>query len=55
MAAERMKNEPRIDPKEILEGIVEWIEIESPSHDAKAVNVMVDKVEGQFLDLGLDL
>lgn len=55
MAAERMKNEPKIDPKEILEGIVEWIEIESPSHDAKAVNVMVDKVEGQFRDLGLDL
>jgi len=55
MAAEQMKNEPRIDPKEILEGIVEWIEIESPSHDAKAVNLMVDKVEGQFRDLGLAL
>ena len=55
MAAANMKNEPKIDPKEILEGIVEWIEIESPSHDAKAVNVMVDKVEGQFRDLGLDL
>eukprot|EP01036_Dinobryon_divergens_P010552 gene10552-14134_t len=55
MAAESMKNEPKIDPKEILEGIVEWIEIESPSHDAKAVNLMVDKVEGQFRDLGLHL
>jgi glutamate carboxypeptidase len=55
MAAEAMKNEPRIDPKEVLEGIVEWINIESPSHDAKAVNVMVDKVEGQFRDLGLRL
>lgn len=50
-----LKNEPKIDPKEILEGIVEWISIESPSHDAKAVNVMVDKVEGQFRDLGLTL
>lgn len=55
MAAERMENEPKIDSKEILEGIVEWISIESPSHDAKAVNVMVDKVEGQFRDLGLKL
>src|SRR5262249_46950327 len=50
-----LKNEPRIDPDEVLEGIVEWINIESPSHDAKAVNVMVDKVEGQFRDLGLRL
>jgi glutamate carboxypeptidase len=50
-----LKNEPKIDPKEVLEGIVEWISIESPSHDAKAVNVMVDKVEGQFRDLGLKL
>src|SRR5262249_5210319 len=50
-----LKNEPRIDPDEVLEGIVEWINIESPSHDAKAVNVMVDKVEGQFRDLGLQL
>ncbi|MGE0578278.1 MAG: M20 family metallopeptidase, partial [Reyranella sp.] len=33
----------------------EWISIESPSHDGKAVNVMVDKVEGQFRDLGLRL
>ena len=50
-----LKNEPRIDPQEILEGIVEWIGIESPSHDAQAVNVMVDKVEGQFRALGLSL
>ncbi|MBM3645573.1 MAG: M20 family metallopeptidase [Alphaproteobacteria bacterium] len=48
-------NEPVIDPKEVLEGIVEWIEIESPSHDAVAVNRMVDKVEGQFRDLGLSI
>ena len=50
-----LKNEPKIDPKEVLEGIVEWISLESPSHDAKAVNVMVDKVEGQLRDLGLKL
>jgi glutamate carboxypeptidase len=50
-----LKNEPKIDADEVLEGIVEWINIESPSHDAKAVNVMIDKVEGQFRDLGLKL
>jgi glutamate carboxypeptidase len=53
--ADALGNEPRIDPAEILDGIVEWISIESPSHDGKAVNVMVDKVEGQFRDLGLKL
>ncbi len=50
-----MKNEPKIDADEVLEGIVEWVTIESPSHDGKAVNVVVDKVEGQFRDLGLRL
>jgi glutamate carboxypeptidase len=50
-----LKNEPRIDPQEVLDGIVEWVTIESPSHDGKAVNVVVDKVEGQFRDLGLKL
>jgi glutamate carboxypeptidase len=55
MPPTELKNEPKIDPHEVLEGIVEWISIESPSHDGKAVNVMVDKVEGQFRDLGLKL
>src|SRR5258708_1222810 len=50
-----LKNEPKIDPKEVLDGIVEWVTIESPSHNGKAVNVVVDKVEGQFRDLGLVL
>lgn len=53
MAAAPLKNEPKIDPDEVLEGILEWVTIESPSHDAAAVNVVVDKVEGQFRDLGL--
>ena len=55
MAAERMKNEPRIDADEVLEGIVEWVSIESPSHDGKSVNKVVDHVEGQMKDLGLKL
>ena len=36
-------------------GIVEWVSIESPSHDGKSVNKVVDHVEGQFRDLGLKL
>ena len=53
--AEPRKNEPKIDAEEVLNGIVEWVSIESPSHDAKSVNKVVDHVEGQFRDLGLKL
>jgi glutamate carboxypeptidase len=49
------KNEPKIEADEVLAGIVEWVSIESPSHDAKSVNKVVDHVEGQFRDLGLKL
>ena len=45
------RNEPRIDPDEILEGILEWVRIESPSHDAGAVNRMVDHVESSMRPL----
>ena len=50
-----MKNEPKIDADEVLAGIVEWVSIESPSHDGRSVNKVVDHVEGQFRDLGLKL
>ena len=53
--ADMRKNEPKIDAEEVLNGIVEWVSIESPSHDAKSVNKVVDHVEGQFRDLGLKL
>jgi glutamate carboxypeptidase len=53
--ADTRKNEPKIDAEEVLNGIVEWVSIESPSHDAKSVNKVVDHVEGQFRDLGLKL
>ena len=52
---EARKNEPKIDADDVLSGIVEWVSIESPSHDAKSVNKVVDHVEGQFRDLGLKL
>lgn len=45
------RNEPRIDADEILEGILEWVRIESPSHDAEAVNRMVDRVEASMQPL----
>jgi len=53
--AEARKNEPKIEADEVLAGIVEWVSIESPSHDGKSVNKVVDHVEGQFRDLGLKL
>ena len=37
-------NAPRIDPAEILQGIQSWVEIETPSTDAGAVNILVEKV-----------
>jgi glutamate carboxypeptidase len=49
------KNEPKIDAEDVLKGIVEWVTIESPSHDARSVNKVVDHVEGQFRDLGLKI
>jgi len=52
---EPRQNEPKIEAEEVLAGIVEWVSIESPSHDSKAVNKVVDHVEGQFRDLGLKL
>jgi glutamate carboxypeptidase len=45
-------NAPRIDAKEILEGIRTWVEIETPSTDAAAVNVLVDKVCRDLAALG---
>ena len=45
-------NRPRIDAAEILEGIREWVLIETPSHDGPAVNRLVDLVERQMAALG---
>ncbi|HEY2874021.1 MAG TPA: M20 family metallopeptidase [Reyranella sp.] len=55
MATEPRKNEPKIEADDVLKGIVDWVSIESPSHDGKSVNKVVDHVEGQFRDLGLKL
>jgi glutamate carboxypeptidase len=48
-------NLPNVDPEEILEGIRQWVEIESPSHEGEAVNIMVDTVEEGLRGLGASL
>ena len=45
-------NEPVLDADEILDGLLRWVEIESPSHDGEAVNRMVDQVEKEQAALG---
>ena len=46
-------NVPELDAEEILEGILEWVNIESPSDDAAAVNRMADRVEEDLRGIGL--
>ena len=41
-------NTPALDADELLAGIRAWVEIESPSTDAAAVNRMVDKVAADY-------
>jgi len=48
-------NEPKIDAEEILSGIREWIEIESPSDDAVAVNRMVDAAQAAMAGIGASI
>ena len=48
-------NLPALDADEILTGIIEWVDIESPSHDGVAVNRMVDRVKNEAETLGLNI
>ena len=41
-------NRPQVDPEEILDGIREWVEIETPTRNAGQVNRLVDLVEQGF-------
>ncbi len=45
-------NEPALDRAEILAGIREWVEIESPTTDAASVNRMADKVIADYAAIG---
>ncbi|MBN8633351.1 MAG: M20/M25/M40 family metallo-hydrolase [Rhodobacterales bacterium] len=44
-----------LDTDEILAGIRDWVEIESPTTDAAAVNRMVDKVAADYAAIGAKL
>lgn len=48
-------NAPKLDAEEILDGILEWVEIETPSMDAEAVNGLADRVETAMQTLGLSV
>jgi len=45
-------NAPAIDAEEILSGILEWVEEETPTHDGAAVNRLADSVENLYKALG---
>jgi glutamate carboxypeptidase len=55
MADSHRLNTPRIDPGEILDGIRSWVEIETPSTDGAAVNVLVAKVAEDLAALGAEV
>ena len=52
---EPVSNQPVLDAEEILAGIREWVEIESPTTDAAAVNRMADKVQADYAAIGARL
>jgi glutamate carboxypeptidase len=45
-------NTPTLDTAEILDGIRAWVEIESPTNDAAAVNRMADRVAADYATIG---
>ena len=45
-------NVPELEAEEILDGILEWVNIESPSDDPAAVNRMADRVEQDLGGIG---
>ncbi len=55
MPAPQKSNLPQLDAEEILAGVLELVEIESPSHDGVAVNRVVDHVEHGMQALGMKL
>ncbi|MEQ9334629.1 M20 family metallopeptidase [Thalassobaculum sp.] len=46
------ENEPRIDAEEILEGILDWVEVETPTYHGDAVNKLADKVQAVWSEVG---
>ena len=48
-------NRPVVDADDILDGILTWVQIESPTHDAAAVTEVVDLVETEMRMLGAEI
>ena len=46
------KNPFDLDPSQLVEGIREWVEIESPTTEPEAVNQLMDLVQGQLQAAG---
>ena len=50
---ETVNNQPAVDGEEILDGVLRWVDVESPSHDPDAVNHMADHVEEGLAMIGM--
>ena len=50
--AQQSSNLPKVDPEEILDGIREWVEVETPSYEGREVNKLVDLVERNMAAIG---
>jgi len=50
-----LSNAPEIDGEEILAGILDWVEEETPSDDAAAVNLLADQVQSLYQGLGMEV
>lgn len=55
MVTDTPSNVRKVDAEEILVGIREWVEIETPSLDGTAVNRLVDVVESRMAGLGAQI
>ncbi len=53
MPSDAIPNEPQIDTEEMIRDITAWVEIESPTKDAEAVNRMADRVVADCEAAGL--
>jgi glutamate carboxypeptidase len=52
-AGKTLSNAPEINGEEILAGILEWVEEETPSDDGAAVNRLADRVQTLYQGLGM--
>ncbi len=48
-------NQPRVEQQELIDGILEWVEMETPTYEAAAINELADLIEGQFDAIGAEI